>query len=79
MNQLRDWDGHCQRCGVKTASHTMSMFDVALVCIDCYDREKNHYLYKNACSEEEKALKAGNRNFEGIGYTESDVDHSSED
>ena len=68
MNQLREWDGHCQRCYNKTDIYTMSMFDVALVCTSCLNSEKNHPNYIKACKAEEEAVKSGNMNFKGIGF-----------
>ncbi len=67
MNQIRDWDGHCQRCFGKSDVHTMSMFDVALICMNCADNEKNHPRYRKAQEAEYEAVKSGNRNFPGIG------------
>jgi len=69
MNQPRDWDGRCQRCYKQSDVHTMSMFDVALVCMTCIESEQNHPRYKEARDAEVKALKSGDLNFEGIGYT----------
>jgi hypothetical protein len=68
MNQLRDWEGCCQRCGVETDTHTMSMYDVALICMNCKDSEKHRDDYENAQRAEERAVRAGNYNFEGVGY-----------
>ena len=39
MNQLRDWEGRCQRCMVETDVYTMSLEDVALICIICAEDE----------------------------------------
>ena len=39
MNQIRDWDGKCQKCMKETDKHTMSLWDVALICIECSQRE----------------------------------------
>ena len=67
MNQIRDWEGHCQRCFRKSDIHTMSMFDVSLICMACADNEKNHPDYSRAQKAEHEAVKSGNRNFKGIG------------
>jgi len=40
MNQIRDWDGRCQGCGEETDFHTMSVYDVKLICMVCHDTEK---------------------------------------
>jgi len=68
MNQLRDWDGRCQRCSNPTDIHTMSMFDVSLICMTCKTAEHKHPRYKEACDAERQAVKEGNTNFKGIGY-----------
>jgi len=73
MNQLRDWDGRCQRCYRPTDVHTMSMFDVALICMTCQKAEQQHPRYKEACDAERKAVKKGDRNFEGIGYSDPKI------
>ncbi len=68
MNQIRNWNGKCQRCFAATNAYIMSMFDVALVCMTCHKAEMKHPDYKKAHEAEFKAVKAGNRNFKGIGY-----------
>jgi len=40
MNQVRKWTGKCQVCGIECEHHTMSLFDVSLICMQCSDREK---------------------------------------
>lgn len=67
MNQIREWNGTCQRCYSLSELHTMSMFDVSLICLKCADGEKTHPQYKNAEKAEIKAVKQGNLNFAGIG------------
>mgnify|MGYP001809284148 CR=1 FL=1 len=67
MNQLREWTGQCQRCNRKTNHHTMSMFDVRLICFECSDMERKHPDYSVALEAECKAVKAGDYNFPGIG------------
>jgi len=72
MNQLRDWEGRCQRCSAVTDVHIMSMFDVALICMDCSERERLHPKYSQARDEEEKEMNKGNFNFSGIGFPEGE-------
>ena len=48
MNQMRDWTGSCQRCYRPTNMHTMSMFDVSLICMQCADAERKHPQYSKA-------------------------------
>jgi hypothetical protein len=67
MNQVKDWAGSCQRCYRATDIHTMSMFDVSLICMDCAKTERNHPQYSQAAEAERSEVKSGNRNFKGIG------------
>jgi len=73
MNQIKDWDGHCQRCGEPVDVHIMSMFDVSLICMDCSSREQKHYAYEKARKADINAIRHGNNNFSGIGKPE-DID-----
>jgi late competence protein required for DNA uptake (superfamily II DNA/RNA helicase) len=65
MNQIMDWNGHCQRCEAETVFHTMSMFDCALVCKKCFDSESKHPKYsltstkKPTCSLREISKPSG--------------------
>ncbi len=67
MNQLREWEGKCQRCMIETDTHIMSMFDVALICMECWEREKENPSYQTAVDAEVSAIKSGDHNFQGIG------------
>ena len=67
MNQIKDWDGKCQRCYCVTDMHIMSMFDVSLICIECSDKEKGHPRYPAASEAEAAAVRSGDTNFQGIG------------
>ena len=40
MNQVRNWNGNCQRCFAMTYEHTMSAYDVSLICMKCWESEK---------------------------------------
>ena len=68
MNQLREWTGKCQRCMCDSEAHIMSMFDVSLICNQCWEYEKQDPAYKNAVAAEISAVKSGDFNFKGIGY-----------
>ena len=46
---------------------TMSMFNEETICMDCADKERERPDYKAACDAEIAAVRAGNRNFKGIG------------
>jgi len=69
---LREWTGICQRCWNEASVHTMSIFDVSLICMDCADREQKHEKYLAAQRAEREAIKRGDMNFPGIGYEEPD-------
>ena len=45
---MRDWNGHCHRCGEKSLSHIMSMYSSELICSDCKKSERTHDDYKQA-------------------------------
>lgn len=70
MNQFREWRGACQRCYKPAKMHTMSMFDVALICMECSEHEKNHPKYPHAIKAERQAIERGDMNFPGVGYEE---------
>jgi hypothetical protein len=65
--RINHWNGHCQRCGKKSASWTMSMFNMQLICGDCDEKEMKHPDYKKAVDAELQATKDGNKSFRGIG------------
>jgi len=57
----------CERCGIETQVHMMSMFNKEKCCLSCIELEKAHPMYIVACKEEIKALSNGNWNYDGIG------------
>ena len=57
----------CQRCYEETRVHTMSMFNVDMICMDCAKKERAHYKYEEARREEAEEVRRGNYNFRGIG------------
>ena len=59
----------CERCGKTTNTHTVSMFNIQSICMDCKKEEKKHPRYKEAVKADLDAIKNGNYNFEGIGWT----------
>jgi len=73
MNQFKEWNGYCQRCGEESNAHIMSIFDVSLICMNCHDLETKHSEYEKAKTAEEKAVKNGDRNFKGIGYPHTEI------
>ena len=73
MNQLREWTGRCQRCGEATDMHTMSIFDVTLICMDCHKLEASHPGYENARKAERESIDRGDYNYEGVGYPHTEI------
>ena len=58
----------CDRCGRPLdGGRTMSMFNEQTICMDCADKERERPDYKAACDAEIAAVRAGDRNFKGIG------------
>jgi hypothetical protein len=50
----------------------MSRFNTQALCMDCLEEERQHPDYQKAMDAELAALRAGNRNFEGIGWPGKD-------
>ena len=71
MNIAKEWHGRCHRCGAKSTTYIMSMFDTSLVCFHCQEAEQRHPDYERARTAELEALRRGDRNFQGIGWTPS--------
>lgn len=63
----REWDGRCHRCRKEATCHTMSKFNTQLVCMECLEKEQAHPAYAKASEAEERAVRSGDRNFQGIG------------
>ena len=58
----------CDRCGRSLAGgRTMSRFNEQTICMDCDAKERERPDYKVACEAEIAAVRAGDRNFKGIG------------
>ena len=58
----------CEHCHKSLAdSFSMSRFDTSALCFDCLEVERQHPDYQKAVDAELAALRAGKRNFEGIG------------
>ena len=59
----------CDRCGAPLeGGFTMSRFDTSALCMKCAEEERQHPDYRLAADIELAAVRAGNRNFEGIGW-----------
>ena len=64
------WDAKfCPRCGknLRTFASVMSMFNLDRICMPCQRKEKAHPNYQMAADAERAAVKAGVRNYPGIG------------
>jgi hypothetical protein len=59
----------CDRCGRASDIHILSMFNLDELCPECKDAEKRHPDYALAVAADEAAIRAGNFNFAGIGWT----------
>ena len=58
----------CDRCGGSLAGgRTMSMYNEQCICMACAGAERKRTDYAKACEAEIAAVKAGDRNFKGIG------------
>ena len=58
----------CDRCcKEKITTHTWSMFNQEMLCIECSETEKNHPMYTIAREIEAIHVRLGNLNYEGIG------------
>lgn len=71
--KIKEWAGSCQRCDRESDVHIMSMFDISLICMECFEEEQVHPRYEAARDAELRELKKGNTNFEGIGYPANDI------
>ena len=65
---MKERTGRCQRCGKETNVHIMSMFDTALICLGCEERERRSPRYNKACEAENRAVLSGDFNFAGTGW-----------
>lgn len=57
----------CERCRKETNATIMSMFNTEMICAGCKENEKLDPRYGEAVKAEEAAIRAGDRNFKGIG------------
>jgi ArsR family metal-binding transcriptional regulator len=59
---------NCDRCGASLAGgRTMSMFNTETICMACAEAERKRKDYAAAREAERAAVRAGDRNFEGVG------------
>lgn len=58
----------CDRCGGSLVmGRTMSMFNTDTICMACADAERKRKDYEAAREAERAAVRAGDRNFKGVG------------
>lgn len=62
----------CARCGDRLVVSSMSYFNEDICCMDCLDDEKLAPGYGIARERELQAVKAGVRNFAGVGLSAED-------
>lgn len=60
---------NCDRCGKATNTWIMSMFNQEQICPDCKEQEKKHPRYEEARNADREAIKRGDYNFKGIGWS----------
>ena len=59
----------CDRCGKTLAGgFTMSRFNTDAICMKCAEEERQHPDYQKAVDAEMAQVRAGNYNYEGIGW-----------
>lgn len=59
---------NCDRCGENTGgATTMSYFNEDVLCMECDEKERAHPKFKEALEADQRAVRAGNYNFPGIG------------
>lgn len=67
---MQDW---CDRCGAKGRATIMSKFNTDIICCgpgSCKEKERAHPKYREADAAEIRAVRAGVKNFPGIGKPE---------
>ena len=47
----------------------MSMFDKTCICMECKQKERERPDYREAVEADNAAIRSGNRDFDGIGWT----------
>jgi hypothetical protein len=59
----------CKRCGTETDCTSISIFNRDAICVECKDAERHHPRYRAACDAEIEAIRRGEADFPGIGFT----------
>ena len=60
----------CDRCGAPLdGGFTMSRFNTDTLCMKCAEEERQHSDYQLAADAELAAVRSGNRNFAGLGWS----------
>jgi len=59
----------CDRCGKESLASTGSWFTTEQICLSCSSAEKEHPDYEKARAAEAEAVRRGDYNFPGIGWT----------
>ena len=58
---------NCDRCGRPLTVRTMSFFNADAICPECAEAERKRPDFPAAHAAEVAAVKAGDRNFKGVG------------
>jgi hypothetical protein len=63
---------HCDRCRRRMNGHTMSKFNLDVICFPCKEDERQAPGYKAADEAEMAAVRAGVKDFPGVGLGPAD-------
>lgn len=59
---------HCDRCRKPlNGCRIQSMYNSAVLCMECHDKETQRSDYQDAVQADRDAIRRGNYNFPGIG------------
>ncbi|MBO5373704.1 MAG: hypothetical protein J6A75_13445 [Lachnospiraceae bacterium] len=64
---------HCDRCGGKLIARVTSMINEDTICLSCKKVEQQLPIYEQARAVEFGEVKAGNYNYEGVGFEKPDT------
>lgn len=59
----------CDRCGAPLNIRIMSMYNEDVICMKCKEKERKREDYSKAVEADINAIRNGDYNFKGIGYT----------
>ncbi|NLM43221.1 MAG: gamma-glutamylcyclotransferase [Clostridiales bacterium] len=56
----------CERCGARLDLRIMSKMNEDIICLNCFQEERNHPYYEAAAKKEAEEVAAGNYNYRGM-------------